>query len=89
MCIPLRLKTQACWIVEIAKMLLALLAKGVEVCQGGSMEPLQTMVVEIRDNHLFMLRIIDDGVRTIELTSCISIIACGAQERLLIHLTIL
>ncbi len=55
-----RLKTQACWFIEIAEFLLALLAKGVEVGQGGSMEPLQTMVVVIGDNHLFMLWIIDD-----------------------------
>ncbi len=88
--VSVRLKTQACWFIEIAKLLLAILAKGVEVFQGGPMEPLQTMVVTIRDNHLFMLRIIDDGVRTFELTSCISCLACGAaQERLLLHLTIL
>ncbi len=86
-----RLKTQARWMIEIAKLLLALFAKGVEVFQGGPMEPLQTMVVAIRDHHLFMLRIIDDGVRVIELASCcISFLACGAaQERLLIHTVIL
>ncbi len=84
-----RLKTRACWTIKIAKLLLAILAKGVEVCQGGSMEPLQTMVVFIRDNQFFMLWIIDDGVRIAELTSCISIIACdAAQERLPIHSTI-
>ncbi len=84
-----RLKTQACWTAEKAK-LLTLFAKGVEVVQGGSMEPLQTIVVTIRDDYLFMLRIVDDGVRIFELTSCISFLACGAvQERLLIHLTIL
>ncbi len=77
------LKTQACWIFDIAK-LLAKLAKGVEVFQGGSMEPLQTMVELIGDNHLFMLWIIDDGVRIVELTS-----GYVAQERFLIHLTIL
>ncbi len=85
-----RLKTQACWIIEIAKLLHAFLAKGAEVFQAGSMEPLQTIVVLIRGNQLFMMWIIDDGVRRIELTSCISCLACGAaQERLLIHLTIL
>ncbi len=84
-----RLKTQAQWSIEITQLLLALLAKGVEVFQGGSMEPLQTIVVAIRDNHLFMLWILDDGVRPVEFTSCISFLACGAQERLLIHLTIL
>ncbi len=85
-----RLKTQACWFIEIAKLLLASFAKGVKVGQGGSMEPLKTMVEEIRNNHLFMLWIIDDGVRMYCLSSCISFLACGAaQERLLIHLTIL
>ncbi len=86
-----RLKTQACWSTEVTKLLLALFAKGVEVFQGGSMEPLQTMVILIRDNQLFMLWIIDDGVRIIELTSCISFFACSAaQERLLLltHSTI-
>ncbi len=92
-----RFKTQACWMIEITEFFLtifaifAIFAKGVEVGQGGSMEPLQTMVTLIRDNHLFMLWIIDDGVMTIELTTCISFLACGAgaaQERLLIHLTI-
>ncbi len=53
--VSVRLKTQAYWLPEIAKLLKALLAKGVEVGQGGLMEPLQTMVVAIRDNHLFML----------------------------------
>ncbi len=84
-----RLKTQACWSVELAKSP-PVFPKGVEVFQGGSMEPLQTIVNRIRDNQLFMLWIIDDGVRTIELTSSISSFACGvAQERLFIHLTIL
>ncbi len=88
--VGVKLMTQACWIIEIAKLLLAILAKGVEVFQGGSMEPLQTMIELIRDNHLFMLWIIDDGLRIMELTSCISCLASGAaQERLLIHLTIL
>ncbi len=85
-----RLKTQGYWVFEIAKLLLALLTKGADVSQSGSMEPLQTMVIAIRDNHLFMVWIIDDGVRIVELTSRISFLACGvAQERLLIHLTIL
>ncbi len=84
-----RLKTQACWLIEIAELFLAKLAKGVEVGQGGSMEPLETMVAEIRDNHLFMLWIIDDGVRTFEFTSRTPFLTSGAQERLLIHLTIL
>ncbi len=79
-----RLKTQACWLIEIAKLLLAMFPKGVDVLQGGSMEPLQTMVAKIRDNHPFMLWIIDDGPRHVELASCISFLACPAQERLLI-----
>ncbi len=88
--VSVRLKTQASWIIEIAKLLLAMFAKGVEEFQGGSMESLQTMVEFIRDNHLFTLRIIDDGLRPVELTRCISCLSCGAaQERLLIHLTIL
>ncbi len=42
--VSVRLKTQARWLVEITKVLLAFFAKGVEVFQGGSMEPLQTMI---------------------------------------------
>ncbi len=92
--VGVRLKTQASWLAERAhcELMLAMFAKGVEVFQGRSMEPLQTMVVEIRDNQLFVLWVTDDGVRIVELTSCISCLACGAaaaQERLLIHLTIL
>ncbi len=52
--VSVRLKTQACWILEIAKSL-ALFAKGVEVGQGGSMEPLQTMVVAIRQSSLHVM----------------------------------
>ncbi len=51
-----RLKTQACWIVEITKLsLLALFAKGAEMGQGGSIEPLQATVELISDNQFFML----------------------------------
>jgi hypothetical protein len=45
-----RLKTQACWALDRTKSL-ALLAKGVEVGQGGSMKPLQTMTVVIRQRQ--------------------------------------
>ncbi len=51
--------------------------------QGGSMEPLQAMVLEIRNNQFFTLWIIDDGPRILELTSHIFFLAYGAtQERL-------
>ncbi len=86
-----RLKTQACWKIEITQFsVIVQSAKGVEVLQGGSMEPLQTVVVLVRDNHLFMLWIIDDGVGLVEFPSFSSSLVCDAQERLLlIHLTIL
>ena len=86
--LSVRLKTQACWFIEITKMLLASLAKGTEVLQCMALEPLQTVVAEIRDNQFFMLLIIDDGPRIVELSICIPFLASGAQERLLLHSTI-
>ena len=86
--LSVRLKTQACWLIEITKLLLAMLAKGTEVLQCVALEPLQTMVAKVRDNQFFMLLIIDDGARSVELSICISFLASGAQERLLLHLAI-
>ena len=85
--LSVRLKTKACWMTEITK-LLAFLAKGTEVLQCVALEPLQTVVQEVRDNQFFMLLIIDDGPRGVELYICISKLASGAQERLLLHLAI-
>ncbi len=77
----MRLKTQARWTFELFSSLTVLSAKGLNVLQCSSIEPLKSAVARIRDNQFFVLRVVDDEVREIKLTRRVAFDSV-AQERI-------